>query len=132
MALLTVTASGVDVAVRPLIGVWVRVAVRVGVALRVGDGGIVLVAVRVTVGNGDRVIDGVTVAVLVDVRVAVGDGVFVGVRMTLGVGVREAVGPIGAAPIRGAGETANANASNAQVGVTTMNLLVDLRRPVIL
>lgn len=50
--MLTVTVSGVAVAVCPLTGVWVLVAVRIGVQLRVGDVVTVLVAVRVTVGGG--------------------------------------------------------------------------------
>lgn len=155
MGLLTVTASGVEVAGCPLTGVKVRVTVRVGVALRAGDGVTVLVAVRVAVGDGVRVDvavrvsvdvavrvrdavgvrEGVTVAVLVGVRVTVGDGVFEGVRVVasvkVGEGVRVAVGAFGDALVRGTGENAKATATTARIGATAMDRLGDMRPPVI-
>ena len=114
MELLTVTVSGVAVAVRPLTGVWVLVTVRVGVALRVGDVVTVLVAVRVTVGNG----------VFVGVRVIV--------RVRVAVGVRVEVGAIDAALVRDAGETANASADTTKMGAIAIIRLVEMRLPIML
>ncbi|NDF94390.1 MAG: hypothetical protein EB107_00935 [Proteobacteria bacterium] len=132
--LLTVTDSGVAVAVCPLTGVWVLVTVRVGVVLLVGDVVTVLVAVRVTVGVAVGVRDAVGAGVREGVTVR--DGVFVGVgvivRMTVAVGARVDVGAIDAALVRDAGETANASADTTKMGAIAKIRLVEMRLPIML